>query len=67
MGSSDVFRSANERGRRQRKKTPPAVAARYDRSSGRVVVSLSSGVDISFSPSDAEGLENATAFSARAD
>ena len=48
MVSSDVFLAANERGRRQRKKTPPAVAARYDRSSGRVVVSLSSGVDISF-------------------
>jgi hypothetical protein len=61
MVSSDVFRAAIERGRRQRKKTPPAVAARFDRSSGRVVVSLSSGVDISFSPSDAEGLENATA------
>jgi hypothetical protein len=61
MVSSDVFRAANVRGRRQRKKTPPAVAARFDRSSGRVVVSLSSGVDISFSPSDAEGLENATA------
>ncbi|MFZ0793609.1 MAG: DUF2442 domain-containing protein [Candidatus Korobacteraceae bacterium] len=53
--------SANERGRRLRRKSPPAVAARYDRSSGRVVVSLSAGVDISFSPRDAEGLENATA------
>ena len=61
MVSSDVFRAAIERGRRQRKKTPPAVAARFDRSRGRVVVSLRSGVDISFSPSDAEGLENATA------
>lgn len=61
MVSSDVFRAANERGRRLQKKTLPAVAARYDRSRGRVVVSLSSGVDISFSPRDAEGLENATA------
>jgi hypothetical protein len=61
MVSSDVFRAAIERGRRRRKKTPPAVAARFDRSRGRVVVSLRSGVDISFSPSDAEGLENATA------
>ena len=61
MVSSDVFRAANERGRRVRKKTPPAVAARYDRSSGRVIVSLGSGVDISFAPRDAEGLENATA------
>jgi len=59
--SSDVFRVANERGRRLRRKTPAAIAARYDRRSGRVIVSLSSGVDISFSPSDAEGLEGATA------
>jgi hypothetical protein len=61
MVSSDVFRVANERGRRLRRKTPAAIAARYDRRSGRVIVSLSSGVDISFSPSDAEGLEGATA------
>src|SRR5271156_2390438 len=61
MVSSDVFRAADKRARGQRKKTPPAVAARYDRSSGRVFVSLSSGVDISFAPRDAEGLENATA------
>jgi hypothetical protein len=61
MVSGDIFRAANERAREQRKKTPPAVAARYDRRSGRVVVSLSSGVDISFSPCDVEGLESATA------
>lgn len=60
MGAGDVLQSANERGRRQRKKTPPAVAATNDRRSGRIVVSLSSGVDLSFSPSDAEGLESAT-------
>jgi len=42
-------------------KAPSAVAARYNRKSGKVIVSLSSGVDISFSPSDAEGLDNATA------
>jgi hypothetical protein len=60
MASSDEFRAANERGRRLRSKTPPAIAARYDRKSGRVVVSLTSGVDISFSPQDAEGLQHAT-------
>ena len=61
MASKNSYRAAIERGQRQRKRTPPAVAARYDRKIGRVVVSLSSGVDISFSPSAAEGLENATA------
>ena len=60
MVTAKVFRAANERGRSLRRKTPPAVAARYDRKTGRIVVSLSSGVDISFSPSNAEGLENAT-------
>lgn len=65
MISRDVFRAANERGRKLRRKTSPAVAARYDRKSGRVVVSLQSGVDISFSPEKAEGLEKATAAELR--
>lgn len=37
-----------------------AVAARYDRRVGRVVVRLSTGLDIAFSPRHAEGLERAT-------
>lgn len=61
MAPKDSYRAATERGLRQRRKTPQAVAARYDRKNRRVVVSLSSGVDISFAPSAAEGLENATA------
>ncbi len=60
MASTDEFRAANERGRRQIKKTPSATAAHYDRKMGRVIVSLASGIDISFSPSAAEGLEHAT-------
>jgi hypothetical protein len=42
------------------KVTSAAVAARYDRKSGRIVVSLGSGVDLMFSPKNVEGLENAT-------
>jgi len=61
MISRDALRAANEQGRKIRRKTPPAVAARYDRKSGRIVVTLSSGVDISFSPKRAEGLEHGTA------
>ena len=60
MESTDEFGTANERARRQLRKTPPATAAHYDRKMGRVVVSLASGVDISFSPRDAEGLQHAT-------
>jgi len=61
MAATDELGMASERGRMQLRKTPPAIAARYDRRMGRVVVSLASGVDISFSPQDAEGLQKATA------
>jgi hypothetical protein len=60
MEPSDELRAANERGRRIRRQTPPAMAARYDRKSKRIIISLSSGVDVSFSPQNAEGLERAT-------
>ena len=38
---------------------PHAVSARYDRRNGRVVVVLSTGLEISFLPRDAQGLETA--------
>jgi Protein of unknown function (DUF2442) len=43
-----------------------AVAARYDRRLGRVVIRLSSGLDVAFSPRDAQGLEKAAAAQLRA-
>lgn len=55
------IREANERGRQMRASVPRVVAARYDRRLGRVVLSLSSKVDLMFAPEDAEGLEKATA------
>ena len=39
---------------------PRAVAAHYDRKNRRIVIQLSSNLDVSFSPEDAEGLEDAT-------
>ncbi len=39
---------------------PRAVRARYDRRRRRVFIHFSTGLDISFSPRDAEGLEKAT-------
>jgi hypothetical protein len=36
-----------------------ATAAQYDRTTGRVVIHLRSKLDVSFSPRDAQGLENA--------
>src|SRR5579863_4575086 len=40
---------------------PRAVRARYDSRRGRVNIQLSSGLNVSFSPRDAQGLEKATA------
>jgi hypothetical protein len=39
---------------------PQAVSAHYNRKNGRVVIRLSSNLDVSFSPNDAQGLEKAT-------
>ncbi len=40
---------------------PCAVAARYDRGRGRVVIRLSTGIEVMFAPHDAEGLAGAKA------
>ena len=55
----DEFKAANERGAARLAKTPTAVAARYDRRIGRIVIELSSGLEIAFKPHDAQGLEQA--------
>ncbi len=54
------FERANERAREIKASLPRAVAAHYDRRLGRVVIQLSSKVDVMFAPRDAEGLEKAT-------
>ena len=38
---------------------PEVIAARYDRRIAKVVVSLKTGLDLAFSPHDAQGLETA--------
>jgi hypothetical protein len=40
---------------------PRAVRARYDRQTRRIIINFSTGLDVSFSPRDAQGLERATA------
>jgi hypothetical protein len=40
---------------------PRAVRARYDRRRRRILIHFSTGLDVSFSPRDAQVLENATA------
>ena len=60
MDITDVeFEAANRRGAAKKAAFPAAVAVRYDRRIARVVISLASGLEIAFSPRDAQGLENA--------
>src|SRR5260370_26785634 len=59
MVSRNSVELANRRGEQMRGEFPHAVSARYDRATGKVVVELSSKLTLSFSPLDAQGLENA--------
>ncbi|MCB8747340.1 DUF2442 domain-containing protein [Rhodoferax sp. U2-2l] len=54
-----VFEAANQRGLAKQAAFPAVVAVRYDRRIARVVISLSTGLDVTFSPRDAQGLEHA--------
>ena len=55
------FDSATRKGRKMRSSLPHAVAARYDRRIGRIVIQLNTNLEIAFSPHDAQGLGHATA------
>jgi uncharacterized protein DUF2442 len=61
MALSEEFKAANHRAQRRLKQTPTAIAAGYDRSSGRIVVGLGSGMELRLTPQEIEGLEHATA------
>jgi hypothetical protein len=66
MVSNNDFLRANRRGSRLREKMPIVVAARYSPKIGRVVLSLSSGLDITFPPQCAEGLVSASSVELKA-
>jgi len=55
----DEIEAANERASARLAKTPTAVAVRYDRRIGRLVIDLSTGLSIAFKPHTAQGLEEA--------
>ena len=55
------FERANQRAQRMHAENPRATAAKYDRGRGRIVITLSNGLEVSFASHDAEGLEDATA------
>jgi len=61
MAVADDFALANQAAEAMRARFPRAVEARYDRANRRVVIRLSSNVEVSFSPRDAQGLEHAKA------
>jgi hypothetical protein len=56
----EEYLQANRREQEEQATIPHAVSARYDRRIGRVVVGLNNGLEISFSPRNAQGLETAT-------
>jgi hypothetical protein len=59
MGTHDNFELANRRGRELLAAAPRAIAAHYDPVRGQIVINLSSRLDVSFAPRDAQGLEDA--------
>jgi hypothetical protein len=61
MATRDEYAAATAAGKRMLARTPRAVAARYDQQADRIVVTLNTGLEVSFSPRDAQGLENARA------
>src|SRR5271170_729083 len=58
--TSQEFKEATARAKALKASTPAATSARFDRKSGNIIVTLSSGVGIFFSPKDAQGLEGGT-------
>lgn len=59
MVTREEYDQASIRGEQRHNAGPTAVAVRYDRRIGRLVISLSTGIDIAFLPHDAQGLEGA--------
>ncbi len=57
--SKDAFKAANRQAADRLQNTPIATGARYDRSANRVVIALSSGIEVAFAPRHAQGIERA--------
>jgi len=60
MALHDQFKEARERARGLQESLPRAIRAHYDRTGRKFVIDLSSKLTLSFSPHDAQGLEQAT-------
>ena len=57
--TDEMIALANQRGAEARNRNPVATSVRYDRRIGRVVIALSSGLELAFAPHLAQGLEAA--------
>jgi hypothetical protein len=55
----DEFTAANRQAADRVRNTPIAPGARYDRSTDRVVIGLSSGIEVAFRPRHAQRIEHA--------
>jgi hypothetical protein len=58
--SDKQFVAATRRAKRMQATTPMAVNAQYNKNAKRIVVTLSTKVELMFNPADAQGLEDAT-------
>jgi hypothetical protein len=58
--TEEEYAAAMARGEELYRTTPHAVGARYDAARQRIVVELSNGMELTFSPRHAQGLEDAT-------
>jgi hypothetical protein len=59
MVKRNEFNRARAQAAKMRATMPGAIAARYDRRIGRIVVSLASGLEVSFAPGTTQGLTKA--------
>ncbi len=57
--TKDEFEAAKRRADATLRATPCATHAHYDRRRDRIVIGLSSGIEVAFRPRDAQGLERA--------
>lgn len=54
-----VFEAANRRAAIKKAAFPAVLSVRYDRRVARIIIALTSGLELAFSPKHAQGLENA--------
>ena len=57
MALTDEFITANRRAQRRVKRSATATAARFDRTSGRIIISLGSGMELILSPKQIESFD----------